>query len=775
MIRVQGSDEDILRELSRAGVDISPGEARRIKELLGRDPTVTEAYIFDIMWSEHCSYKSSKTVLARYLPTEGRDVIIGPGEDAGVVRLGRSGDETYVLVVAHESHNHPSQILPVEGAATGIGGIVRDVYCMGADVVGVMDALRFGDPFGPDSERVKEIFGGVVRGIWEYGNALGVPNTGGDVFFDSGYDENCLVNVIAFGVAREEEIIRSRVPEEAGSRPYDIIIVGKPTDMSGLGGATMASRILDDSSRGDLGAVQIHDPFLKRVLTEATKVVLREAREEGHRIGFKDLGAGGISCAVSEVAGSAGFGARLDLDRVHTAFDSIEAYAVACSETQERYCLVVPAEFSRRVLEIYNEEFELPHIYRGARASLAGKVTAEKTLEMVRGDRVVAHLPLDVVNEGICYQRRASPRPAGRRGGKPLRLEDPTREILGVIGLLSNCSKQYIYRHYDTEVKGQSVLKPGEADACVVQVEGTSLGIACSVDGNPRYCRSDPYSGGVLAVAESVRNLAAVGARPLALTDCLNFGNPEVPEIFHDFTETVRGIGHAARVLGPGGKDEPIPVVSGNVSFYNESSSGAAIPPSPIVACYGVLEDYSVALGLGLREAESDLVLVGRRMAGLGGSALAAFLGRDGGSLFKIDLAGERKACAAATEIIRYGLALACHDIAEGGLVTTLVEMMLGGRGRGELGVEVGAEFDPELGAAEVLFGECGGFVLEVRPESTAAVLAACKRHGAWARTVGKTIPESRLVIAAGAPGLIELEGEQLRRAWLGPLEEAVR
>ena len=308
-VDVEGSKSEIAAKLKSVGVDLNPDEAVRIKQLIGRDPTVVELFIFDIMWSEHCSYKSSKHILKRYLPTEGSRVILGPGEDAGVVRLADVDGQTYVLVVAHESHNHPSQILPVEGAATGIGGIVRDVYCMGADVVGVMDALRFGDPDGPNGETVREIATGVVRGIWEYGNALGVPNVGGDVYFDRRYDDNCLVNVIALGVAREEEIIRSRVPEGARREPYDLIIVGKPTDRSGLGGATMASRALDEGSMADIGAVQIHDPFLKRMLTVATAEVLAEAARRDLEIGFKDLGAGGIACAVSEIVDRGGYGA----------------------------------------------------------------------------------------------------------------------------------------------------------------------------------------------------------------------------------------------------------------------------------------------------------------------------------------------------------------------------------------------------------------------------------------------------------------------------------
>jgi phosphoribosylformylglycinamidine synthase len=775
MVRVDGTVADIQRALKEVGVDLAPDEARRIKSLIGRDPSVTELYIFDIMWSEHCSYKSSKPILQKHLPTEGSRVLIGPGEDAGVVRLGAAEGKSYVLVVAHESHNHPSQILPVEGAATGIGGIVRDVYCMGADVVGVMDALRFGDPDGPRAESVREVPAGVVRGIWEYGNALGVPNVGGDVFFDRGYAENCLVNVVAVGIAEEKEIIRSRVPQAAAGEAYDLILIGKPTDMSGLGGATMASKILDESEEGNLGAVQLHDPFLKRMLAEATKAVIADLRKSGIDIGFKDLGAGGISCAVSELVGAGGFGAELDLDSVHVAFDSIESYAIACSETQERYCLAVPSHASGKVLKIYNDDFELPHIYRGACASVIGRVTAKRDLVMTRAGEVVADLPVEIVNQGISYDRKSEPRPAPAGGDERPDAGDIRSACLSVLSLLSVCSKHYVYRHYDSEVKGMSVLKPGEADASVISIPGTCLGVATAVDGNPRYSRIDPYVGGALAVCESIRNIASVGAVPVALTDCLNFGNPEDPHVFHDFVETVRGIGDAARALWGYGTEEPVPIVSGNVSFYNESSSGSAIPPSPVVACYGVLDDYSVAVSVRLKQAGSDLFLIGKRKSGLGGSALMAAAGLDGrGRLPALDLTGERDAIHAVTEIIRSGHALACHDISEGGLFGALAEMVIGGWGMGEAGAEVDLRPDPGLTPEDMLFSECGGFVVETSRTSRGEVEEILNRFAVASEVIGKTVSDHVMTLKIGGETVAGIEGSEMREAWLSPVEKAI-
>jgi phosphoribosylformylglycinamidine synthase len=776
IVRIEGSESEIEDRLKSAGVHLSAEEAHRIKSLVGRDPSLAELFIFDIMWSEHCSYKSSRHVLKQYLPTEGSRVVIGPGEDAGVVRLARVDGVSYVLVVAHESHNHPSQMLPVEGAATGIGGIVRDVYCMGADVVGVMNALRFGDPSGPKAETVKEICAGVVRGIWEYGNALGVPNVGGDVFFDKGYDDNCLVNVIAIGVAREDEIIRSRVPGVAATEPYDIIIVGKPTDMSGLGGATLASRILDVGGDSKLSEVQLPDPFLKRVLTEATKAVLAFLREAGVELGYKDLGAGGIACAVSEVVGAGGFGADIDLGSVHTASDSMEAYGIACSETQERYCLAVPSRLSGKVLTIYNEDYELPHIYRGARASVVGKVTRATDLVMRHRGQVVVNLPVEIVNRGISYEREMRRRPAAAPVAEERDVTDIKAAALGVLGLLSNCSKQYVYRHYDSEVKGLSVLKPGEADACVVCIAGTSVGIATSVDGNPRYSRVNPYLGAIHAVCESVRNVAAVGAIPVTLTDCLNFGNPEDAYVFQDFVDTVKGIGDAARGLRSHDTGESIPITSGNVSFYNESRGGAAVPPSPIIACYGVLADYSVAVGICLKEAGSELVLLGERKPGLAGSALWASMGIETpGMLPEVDLDEENRAIHAVTEIIDRRLALASHDISEGGLVTALAEMVIGGWGAGTLGADVSLDFARGRRLEDLLFSESGGFVLEVPPGQVGEAIAICEKLGVKAHRLGRTVREHRLAVTSAGRTVLRLDGSEMRQAFFETYEKSTR
>ncbi len=763
---------DIEKIKTSSGVNLTRDEIASICGLIGREPTLVELWIFDIMWSEHCSYKSSRRILAN-LPTEGPRVLIGPGEDAGVVRLKECNGLKYVLVVAHESHNHPSQILPVEGAATGIGGIVRDVYCMGADVVGVMDSLRFGDPFGSQSESVKEIIDGVITGIWQYGNALGVPNVGGDTFFDAGYDGNCLVNVIAIGIATEEEIIRSRVPRQADNEPYDIIIVGKPTDASGFGGATLASRVIEDDRAESISAVQLHDPFLKRVIVEASKVVLAEIRKQNIEIGYKDLGAGGISCAVSEMVSAGGYGAILDLDRVHTAIDGLEAHVIACSETQERFCLAVPSRISDKVLRIFNEDFELGHIYRGAGASVIGRVTKEPRLVITHKGSKVADLPVEVVTKGIAYERPSLPRKAIERRNfeaSGLSIKDA---LIGILGMPSISSKHYIFRHYDSEVQGTAVLRPGEADACVIAIPNTSLAIATSVDGNPRISKIDAYSGGAFAVVESIKNVICTGAMPIALTDCLNFGNPEDPYVMHDFKEAVRGIADAARAMQieyPCG----VPIVSGNVSFYNESSKGS-IPPSPIVACYGLLEDYSVATTLTLKQAGSDLVVVGGIGKSLGGSALLDYLGKlEMDNLPEIDFHKERRSSQALREIILNGYALSCHDISDGGLVVALCEMMAGGWGHGKLGVDLELDASSEEELVRIAFAEYGGFIIEVEPSKRESIERICRKHDVEVICIGKTNAKGLLSFKSRFQRF-EITIEDIKRIYFGSLEKAIR
>jgi phosphoribosylformylglycinamidine synthase len=769
------------------GLTLTPAEAERLLALIGREPTAVEARIFDVLWSEHCSYKSSRPVLKRF-PTAGPEVLIGPGEDAGVVHLGVHEGVRWALVVGHESHNHPSQVLPVEGAATGIGGIVRDVFCMGAEVVGVLDALRFGDPLGPQSVKVRDIAQGVVEGIMEYGNALGVPNLGGDVFFDPTFDDNCLVNVVAVGVCPEARIIRSRVPQAAGREPHVLILIGKPTDLTGFGGASFASAGLDaDRAHEQKGAVQVHDPFLKRVLFEATGAVFELATARGIEIGFKDLGAGGLACAAVELAAAAGMGMEVDLSSVPVDRPGHPPEVIACAETQERFALVVPAALAPAVLEIYNQDYELPALYPGAGAAVVGKVLAEDRFLLKHRRATVGDLPATVVTTGILHERAAAPLPAAPPIPDPPAI-DPAETLTALLARPNLASREFIFRGYDTDVRGRAVVRPGEGDAGVIApVAGAPFGVAVAVGGIPAYGLVDPYGAGLHAALEAMRNVAATGASPIALTDCLNYGSPEDPAVFAAFVAGVEGIAAAARGIGLAGfgsevptatgGSEPrfaVPIVSGNVSFYNHSAGGGAIAPSPIVAAVGRLADWSCALTLRVKAKDSRLVLVGARRPELGGSELLqsrGIAGRAGGPLPALDLQVERRALHAVVELAAAGHLRSAHDVGAGGLLVAIAEMLVGVAGVPRIGaaLELGP-VAPELALAPLLFGEAPGFVLEVGPEELAQVQALCAARGVPAWDLGPTLAEPRLRVTRAGRALLDLPLETLAHAHRGAL-----
>ncbi len=775
IVSIRGkSDAEIAALLKQHGFNITTGEALRVTELLGRDPTVVELTIFNTMWSEHCSYKSSRGVLKEYLPTEAPNVVLGPGEDSGIIRFApaEKGD-SWCLVISHESHNHPSQVLPVEGAATGIGGIVRDVYCMGADVVGSLDPLRFGDPNGPKGRQAISIARGVIEGIAEYGNALGVPNLGGDIVFDRGYDDNCLVNVVAVGIVKESRVIRSRVPEAAKKIPYKMILIGKPTDDSGFGGAAFASEDLASEEKANRGAVQVPDPFLKRVLSEAMKKVFEAAANKGVTIGFKDLGAGGIACATSELAHAGGFGVKIDLDKVNLAMGTYPSAVISCSETQERYAMAVPADFAPEVLKIYNEDFDLPHIYHGAGAVVIGDITLEPNYTIETAGAVVCSAPVDVITTGIKYDRAGKPR---RRLFEEPKL-DPARSLrddfLAMVSSPNGASRNYVYRRYDAEVQGRAVLRPGEADASVIApIPGRMTGLAFSVDGNPFYGLIDPYQGGALGVCEAARNVAAVGAVPATITDCLNYGNPEVEEVFWEFSEGVRGIGDACRGIGHlAHEGAPLPVVSGNVSFYNQSESGKSIPPSPVLCCVGVVEDYSKCRSIQFKEEGDGLFLLGDILDELGGSEYYRLVyGASGANVPKADFLRDRRLIRTVVEMHTLGWVRACHDVSQGGLLTALAEMALGGRGAGDVGFTLDLDLlaNFKLPAEKLLFSETGCFVVELSSEAAEReILGVCARNRVNLTRLGELKGRPKLEVMRGKKSMAAWDLAELRGAYL--------
>jgi len=757
--------ERVARELRARGVSLEPAEVVVLGDLLGRAPRWAEAVLFGILWSEHCSYKSTRHLLAR-LPTRAPQVILGPGEDAGVVALPEPCADL-ALVLAHESHNHPSQVLPVEGAATGVGGIVRDVGCMGAEVVGVLDSLRFGNPKEPG--HVRDVVRGVVQGVADYGNALGVPNLGGDTVFDAGYDANCLVNVMAVGVAPANGILRSRVPEGPG--PWVFVLIGKPTDESGFGGAAFASGDLTADDRR--GAVQLPDPFLKRVLHVANAEVFARIRARAIPAGFKDLGAGGVACATSELAAAGGRGARIRVDDVHAVGRPLSPEVILCAETQERYCWVVPESFAAELCAIYNMEFALDGVYPGAGARVIGVATDDGRYVATWRDEPVVDCAVEAITTGRRVERPARRRARAARRAPRRRRTDIHSALVTLLAGVHLGSREYLFRHYDAEVQGRTWLRPGEADASVFRVSpDRAMGVALAVGGNPFWCAADPDLGARHAVAEAARNVACTGARPWALTDCLNFGNPLDPEVMGDLEATVAGLAAAASALGalaaPGA---PLPYVSGNVSLYNQAE-GRAIPPSPIVMCAGVLRDLTVATGIGLAHPGDFLVLVGERRDDLGGSTFWRELRGMSGSLPPpLDLEREARlhelaVCAAEGRWVR-----AAHDVADGGLLVALAEMALAGT--------PGIGADADFGALEAetepaLFSERPGIVFAVRPERAARMFQAARDAGLAAWPVGGVAGHGRL--RARLPGgevaewpreeLAEASARALARLW---------
>lgn len=767
------SDEEVAGMLKEYGIALTVDEARKVEtEILKRPPTLTEAIVWGIEGSEHCSYRSSKKYLEQFI-TDGPNVIQGPAEDAGVVELGRANGRRYGIVIAHESHNHPSQIVPYEGAATGIGGIVRDVCCMGAKVIGTADPLRFGQI---DSSKTKWIANGVVSGISGYGNPIGVPNLAGDAYFNDSYNDNCLVNVVALGVLAEEDLIHSRAPED--SENYDFILVGKPTDNSGFGGASFASLELDENKKEqNKGAVQEPNAFLKRHLLESTFQLFKKIKEKGlmDKIGFKDFGAGGVCCASVEMVESVGLGAEIDLEKVHISMHGLHPSVILCSETQERFMWVAAPEATPLILEHYNEIWALPQVSEGAQATVIGKVKKGNYVVNYKGQKIV-DAPSKDITEGLQYNREVKEQIKDLAEPKLKEPKDYNEIILKILAHENIASRLPIYEQYDKQVQGNTVIESGRADAGVIAPfledefpEGIkNIGMALSVDGNPRYGLIDPYYEGMNAVAEAIRNVASVGATPQALTDCLNFGNPEKPEQMWEFVQGTKGVADAAKGIKlKEYPDECLPIISGNVSLYNESKNGS-VAPSAIISCIGKVEDCQKAITMEFKETDSDIYLVGKRKDELGGSVYYDLFNELGKNVPKPDLSEIEKQIWAITDCIEKGLLLSCHDISDGGLAASLAEMSFGGDGKNKIGAKIDLDQAPgDLIDWKKLFSETGGFVMEVGATDGHRLEQIFTDYGLEIYKIGKTAKEPKFKINSQDKNLIDLDVEKISEAWL--------
>ena len=670
---------------------LSADEYQRVLDIMGRTPSLTELGIFSVMWSEHCSYKSSRVWL-KQLPTQAPWVIHGPGENAGVIDIG----EGMAAIFKMESHNHPSFIEPYQGAATGVGGILRDVFTMGARPIANLNALRFGSV---DHPRTKRIVDGVVRGIGGYGNCVGVPTVGGEINFHPAYNGNPLVNAMTVGIARTDKIFLSA----AAGVGNPVVYVGSKTGRDGIHGATMASAEFGADSEEKRPTVQVGDPFTEKLLIEACL----ELMATDAIVAIQDMGAAGLTSSSVEMAGKGGVGIELNLDTVPQRETGMTAYEMMLSESQERMLIVLRPdrqEMARKIFEKWELDF-----------AVIGHLTDSGRIVIRHQGRVEADIPLaPLADQAPMYERPTVETPKlpileATKIENRWTLGEALQKLIACPDL---CSRAWVWDQYDSTVGGQTIKRPGAADAAVVKLEGSKRALAMTTDCTPRYCLADPEAGGMQAVAEAWRNITAVGAKPLAITDNMNFGNPEKPEIMGQFAGAIRGMAAACRALD-------FPVVSGNVSLYNETE-GKAILPTPAIGGVGVLEDAAKAVGIAV-PAWLDLVLIGRTQGWLGQSLwLREMTGREDGAPPPVDLDAERKNGDFVRNLIQTGQVRACHDVSDGGLLVAVAEMaMASGAG---VRLSVGPR---EIPGHAFWFGEDQGRYILAVPESAALIRAA--------------------------------------------------
>jgi len=734
------SNDEIKKKLKENNLALTIKEVLRIQnKILKRPPTLSECILWSIQGSEHCSYKSSRIHLNKLI-TDGPNVILGPKEDAGIVSVAvdKKGNR-YGIVISHESHNHPSQIVPYEGAATGVGGNVRDVSCMGSKVIGIADSLRFGDIKSVKTKWIKE---GVVAGIAGYGNPLGIPNIGGDLYFDEGYNDNCLVTIVTIGIVREDQVIHSMAPKNSAG--YDIILVGKPTDNSGFGGASFASLELNEEEKElKKAAVQEPNAFLERHLLKATYSLFDKLRDENldNLVGFKDLGAGGIACASVELADSAGLGAEIFLDNAHTSQKNMDPSVVLCSETQERFMWVAHPDISKMIIDHYNTTFELPEVSHNAQATVIGKIRSDNKYIVHSQNEVLINAKTQDITKGFIYNRETKEPKTVFSEPNIKKSNDLKSIFLKVLSHENVASREPIFEYYDKQVQGRTILESGEADSGVLQpfnndnypLEIRNVGIAISTDHNPRFGKISPYWCAVNAVVEAIQNVVSVGATPQALTDCLCFGNPEKPEQMWQFVQSINGIKYACENLKlvefP---NHSIPIISGNVSLYNESKNGP-IPSSPIISCIGKINKIENVLSKHFKKQNSIILLIGKRKNELGGSVFYSLFNEIGKNLPKPNLNQVQAQILAISECISKKLLLSCHDISDGGIAVSIAEMMF----NNEVGCEI--NLNNELDFSKQLFSETGGYIIEIEKQSYEDVLGILNQNNIYYEKIGET------------------------------------
>ncbi len=728
---------------------LSPEEYDRIIRSLKREPTLTELGIFSVMWSEHCSYKSSRIHL-RKLPTEGPRVLQGPGENAGAVDIG----DGLAAVFKIESHNHPSFIEPYQGAATGVGGIIRDIFTMGARPIALMNSLRFGAMDGADGARTRRTVEGVVAGIAGYGNSIGIPTVGGEIAFDDRYAANPLVNVFCLGIARADALVKG----SASGIGNPVYYVGSKTGRDGIHGATMASAEFDEKSAEKRPAVQVGDPFMEKLLLEACL----ELMQTDALIGVQDMGAAGLTCSTCEMGSRGGAGIEIDVMHVPQRETGMTPYEIMLSESQERMLLVVKRGREAEVERIF-EKWDL-------HAAHIGDVTNDGLMRVKDHGQVVAEIPNSALVDAAPVYNRPTARPAYLdevRKFDPASLSPvaPQTALFALLGSPTVASKRWVYRQYDHMVRTNTIVLAGMG-AGVVRIKGTSRAIAMSVDGNGRYCYLDPRRGAMLAVAEAARNVACAGATPIGATNCLNFGNPERPEIMWQLVEAIEGIAEACRALD-------VPITGGNVSLYNETN-GEAIYPTPILGVVGVIDDASKVVSRTFKSAGDEILLCGQGFGELGGSEFLNVLhGTAKGQPPQLDLARERALITLLTRAVSAGLVRSAHDCSDGGVAVTLAECAFDSGGIGfdvDMPAHVG-QAPNSIRLTATLFGESASrVVVSAQPQSVNAVLKLAAELGVPVHRIGRT-GGSRLAVRVEGHDAIDCTVAEAERMWSTAIE----
>jgi phosphoribosylformylglycinamidine synthase II len=734
---------NLLLSPTNININLSEEELNQAEKMLGRKPNSVELGMIDVMWSEHCSYKSSKLVLKK-LPTKGKRVIVGPGYDSGIVDL-RDGD---VAAFKIESHNHPSAIEPYNGAATGIGGIIRDILCTNCRPIGLLDSLRFGELRKGHN---RWLFLNVVRGIADYGNCCGIPTVAGEIEFDESFESNCLVNVACVGIGRKENIVLGRM-ENPGD---NIVLLGGSTGRDGIHGVTFASKVISDGSEEDRPSVQVGDPFTKKVVIEATL----EALKTGYVRGLKDLGGGGLTCGLSEMSSKGGVGVEIDIDKIHVREGEMTPYEIMISESQERMLFAIMPEGLNKILNIF-KKWEIPY-------SVIGRVTDTCRIIVKKDGSIVVSIPPEILTDAPAIKRKSRKpgylKEISNKDGIKNKPKDISLAVYTLLKTPNIASKEFVFRQYDHEVGVRTINKPGDGDAAVLRLLGKNKAIAIKSDCNSFHSYLDPFYGHAGAVAESIRNLVAVGSEPIAIVDCCNFGNPEDPEIYWQFEKSIDGLVYMLKGLG-------IPCVGGNVSFYNEDDrTRNAVKPTIVIVSIGLIGNLDWITKLNFKEEGDSIIAVGKTFPEMGGSQYYLRFKGIGGRVPRTTPEKEKSSIRAVQTLIQNGYINSAHDCSKGGLAIALATMAI----NGEFGAELNLDQLPKASASidELMFSESHArFIVTSKKEDVNNIIKLCRKNNVPAAEIGEVTETNSLSFKYKKKIIAKCEVDKMKKCW----EEAI-